>query len=305
MASAEQPPQRPEQIKNRSRLPWIIGGCAVLLIAVVILAALVFGVWRLRAARPSNANAPEAPPTGIAPGSGQPSSGRGGPQQTENPVGSPGQNQAATAPSTMWDTTVTALNGKVGQTLILSCPPGGQAHSVWGSDIYTADSSICTAAVHAGLITFEQGGTVTLEVRPGRPVYGSTNRNGVNTSNYGSYSLSFVFRSGTDQGEKKEADDVTPIAWSTPATIVNGEAGKTFKFECPAGGNEHAIWGTDVYTADSSVCTAAVHAGRITFEQGGTVTIESRPGQSSYQGTSRNGVKSSEYGSYPRSFAIK
>jgi len=103
----------------------------------------------------------------------------------------------------------------------------------------------------------------------------------------------------------READDQTPVMWNTSPAIVTFEVGKTYKFKCPAGGKENYVWGSDVYTADSSICTAAVHAGLITFERGGTVTIELRPGQSSYQGTSRNGVKSNQYGPYPRSFVVR
>jgi hypothetical protein len=178
-------------------------------------------------------------------------------------------------------------------------------HSVWGSDVYTTDSSICTAAVHAGLITYERGGTVTIELRPGRPVYGASERNGVTTGAYGEYRRSFVFKSGTSESAEKEAEDVTPILWNTPASMLTYEAGKTYKFKCPAGGKQNYIWGTDVYTADSSICNAAVHVGRITLDSGGTVTIELRPGQSSYQSTSRNGVKSSEYGAYAHSFVVR
>lgn len=43
----------------------------------------------------------------------------------------------------------------------------------------------------------------------------------------------------------------------------------------------------------------------LTLESGGTVTIELRPGQSSYQGTTRNGVKSNEYGAYAHSFVVR
>jgi hypothetical protein len=197
------------------------------------------------------------------------------------------------------------VTGNAGTTFTLVCPAGGSLHSVWGSDIYTADSSICTAAVHAGLITVERGGTVTIELRPGREVYGTSQRNGVTTSVYGGFHRSFVFKSETNSRAEKEADDVTPILWNTPSSMLTYENGKTYKFKCPAGGKENAIWGTDVYTADSSVCTAAVHVGVIKFENGGTVTIELRPGQSSYQGTLRNSVKSSDYGGYVHSFVLK
>ena len=42
---------------------------------------------------------------------------------------------------------------------------------VWGTDVYTDDSSICTAAVHAGLIEADDGGEVTFELAPGRDEY--------------------------------------------------------------------------------------------------------------------------------------
>ena len=78
-------------------------------------------------------------------------------------------------------------------TYRFECPPDGSESAIWGNDIYTADSSICTAAVHAGVITFEKGGTVTIEFRPGRQIYGSTERNGVTSHTFGEYPRSFVF----------------------------------------------------------------------------------------------------------------
>jgi molecular chaperone DnaK len=89
------------------------------------------------------------------------------------------------------------------------------------------------------------------------------------------------------------------------ATEFRGRNGQRVRFECPAGGTPGAgVWGTDVYTDDSSVCTAAVHAGLITFESGGPVTIEMRPDAGAYQGSSRNGVESSDFGSYYGSFVF-
>ena len=75
-------------------------------------------------------------------------------------------------------------------------------------------------------------------------------------------------------------------------------------YVCPAGGTAHSVWGTDVYTDDSSVCTAAVHAGVITLEEGGTVTIEIRPGESSYEASERNGITSGSWGSWTGSFVV-
>jgi hypothetical protein len=185
------------------------------------------------------------------------------------------------------------------------CSPGGTAHSVWGSDIYTADSSICTAAVNSGLITYQQGGAVTIELRPGRTIYGCSERNGVTTSPYGSYQRSFVFKTPNTEAVVRDAEDQTPVLWNTPASIASSETGKTYKFKCPAGGKENAVWGTDIYTLDSSICNAAVHAGKLALESGGPVTIELRPGESSYKGTTRNGITTNGYGAYAHSFVVK
>ena len=62
-----------------------------------------------------------------------------------------------------------------GTTIDINCPAGGTlAASIWGGDngIYTDDSAICVAAVHAGLITVDEGGTVVIEKNPGEDDYG-------------------------------------------------------------------------------------------------------------------------------------
>jgi hypothetical protein len=64
---------------------------------------------------------------------------------------------------------------------------------VWGTGIYTDDSSICSAAAHAGLITARSGGQVTIKIRPGAKSYNGANRNGVSSQRYGSWKGSFIF----------------------------------------------------------------------------------------------------------------
>ncbi|MGH9873552.1 MAG: LCCL domain-containing protein [Pyrinomonadaceae bacterium] len=206
---------------------------------------------------------------------------------------------------TTWEAKATSLSGADGQTFTLACSPGGTAHSVWGSDIYTADSSICTAGVHSGLISFERGGTVIIELRPGRTIYGTSERNGVTTSPYGSYQRSFVFKTPFTGELVREAEDQTPVLWDTSASMVAFEIGKTVKFKCPAGGKASSVWGTDIYTVDSSICNAAVHAGKLEIESGGSVTIELRPGESAYKGSTRNGIKTNDYAKYGASFIVK
>jgi hypothetical protein len=155
------------------------------------------------------------------------------------------------------------------------------------------------------LITYDQGGTVTIELRPGRTIYGCSERNGVTTSPYGPYQRSFVFKTPNTEAVVRDAEDQTPVLWNTPASIASSETGKTYKFKCPAGGKESSVWGTNIYTLDSSICNAAVHAGKLTMENGGSVTIELRPSESSYKGTTRNGITTNGYGAYAHSFVVK
>ncbi|MCB2066374.1 MAG: hypothetical protein KDE15_07010 [Erythrobacter sp.] len=74
---------------------------------------------------------------------------------------------------------------------------------------------------------------------------------------------------------------------------------------CPAAAGDPsasaAVWGTDVYTADSYICATARHAGVI-GTGGGRVTLQMLPGQASYAGTSRNGVSTRSYGRYGASY---
>jgi hypothetical protein len=233
----------------------------------------------------------------------------GGSETSTSPNNSStGPSSASASPSgtpTTWEANATSLNGKDGEQFTLDCSSGGTAHSVWGSDIYTTDSSICTAAVHSGLITYQQGGAVTIELRPGRNIYGCSERNGVTTSAYGSYQHSFVFKTPNIEALVREADEQTPVMWNTSAASVGAETGKTYKLKCPAGGKESSVWGTDIYTSDSSICNAAVHAGKLTMDGGGSVTIELRPGESNYKGTTRNGIKTNDYPKYGQSFVVK
>jgi len=112
-----------------------------------------------------------------------------GPDPAESPITSPTSSQQTVT----WSTTASDHGGAVGQRFVYSCPAGGSAATIWGTDVYTDDSSVCTAAAHAGLITLASGGQVTIEMRPGQEAYPATERNGVTSSPWGSWDSSFVF----------------------------------------------------------------------------------------------------------------
>ncbi|MDQ6786701.1 MAG: LCCL domain-containing protein [Acidobacteriota bacterium] len=103
----------------------------------------------------------------------------------------------------------------------------------------------------------------------------------------------------------EDSEDITPISWDTTANGFKSDGGQIYKFRCPAHGVENIIWGSDIYTLDSSICTAAVHAGIFSLDSGGVVTVEFRPGRLTYGSTVRNGITSKTYGEYPKSYVVR
>ncbi|SDB67138.1 LCCL domain-containing protein [Belnapia rosea] len=185
------------------------------------------------------------------------------------------------------------------EVLTCTCPAAQLGRgSVWGTDTYTADSATCRAALHAGALG-RQGGTVTLEMLPGEGRYPGTTRNGVQSQNYGSYRASYRF-----QGEPRRNQAATPAGPQLCPDNMSSYAESDEAVTCLCPGEatlRGPVWGTDIYTADSATCRAAVHAGMIA-QTGGSVSMQMLPGAPRYPGTTRNGVQSQNYGAYNASF---
>jgi hypothetical protein len=99
-----------------------------------------------------------------------------------------------------WGRDARPWRGRNGERFTLVCESNGTpSFRLWGTEVYRDDSSICTAAVHAGIIT-TAGGPVTIEIRPGSASYTASTRNGVASRSYGSYGGSFVFVTAATQG---------------------------------------------------------------------------------------------------------
>jgi hypothetical protein len=201
-----------------------------------------------------------------------------------------------------WNETASNVTGKVDQDFTYMCPPNGTVNNVWGTDFYTSGSSICSAAVHAGRIKAKDGGKVQIRIRPGEEFYNSTIRNGVTSSRYGSYKGSFTFLDST--GSPISTEQIQLIEWDQTASHLQGKLDQDFKYMCEKNGTIRTVWGTDIYTIGSSICSAAVHAGRIKAKDGGKVQIRIRPGEKFYNATIRNGVASNRYNSYDWSFEV-
>lgn len=70
----------------------------------------------------------------------------------------------------------------------------GSAHgNIWGDGVYTDDSSLAAAAVHAGVLRQEEEGVVSVRILPGRKEYAGAEKNGVVSESYGEWHGSFEF----------------------------------------------------------------------------------------------------------------
>ncbi len=203
-----------------------------------------------------------------------------------------------------WSADARHLRGRDYQRFLYECPAGGGPQTVWGTDVYTDDSSVCTAAVHAGRITLTQGGTVTIEIRPGQSSYTASTRNGITSRSYGSWSGSFAVIAASTSVCAAPRSCIGGGGWGADTRHLRGRIGERFTFTCPAGGTPRTVWGSGPYTDDSSVCTAGVHAGKITLARGGTVLVEIRPGRSAYTASTRRGITTRRYGAWQGSFVV-
>ncbi len=149
--------------------------------------------------------------------------------------------------------------------------------------------------MHAGVISLGGGGSVTFYMHGGMSSYTASSRNGIDSRSWGSWGSTFAFTPNPPMNARS-------IGWGTDgASVVSN--GTTAIVVCSGGGSAGSVWGTDIYTSDSSVCTAAVHAGVIGWG-GGVVQVTGMPGQGSYRASQRNGVATSSWGSYGASFVV-
>lgn len=178
------------------------------------------------------------------------------------------------------------------------CPAEAMASgSVWGTDFYTDDSVICRSALHAGAVG-ANGGLVNVFEAPGQADYPATIRNSVASGHWGNWSRSIAFRRLGDGNRP-----IVSVA-ACPANAVGLPIGTRLSCACSAEAMASGpIWGSGPYTADSSLCRAAVHAGMADGDMD-VIEIEVGPGQGSYPASRRNGVDSGSWGVYGLSFHV-
>lgn len=194
-----------DQPRKRSKvLLWLGLGVLAIVLGVIGLAAAIFfrysGSDTTVSINTANSQSAKATPSPAKTQSGAAPSPT--PAEDENtnleeePEANPEDDSSLDEPTPIgWDTTAAGFKGEPGKTYTFQCPANGTSHyGVFGSDVYTDYSSICNAAVHMGAISVEKGGIVTIEYRPGRQIYGSTERNGIKTHTTGEARRSFVIK---------------------------------------------------------------------------------------------------------------
>ena len=80
--------------------------------------------------------------------------------------------------------------------------------------------------------------------------------------------------------------------------------GQSFHFDV-VGRTGYSIWGSEVYTYDSDLATAAVHAGVLKTGQRGIVKVTMVKSPESHRGSVQNGVTSYNWGTYSASYTVE
>ena len=204
---------------------------------------------------------------------------------------------------------VTAILGGASYSTVISAT-GGVVTTLTNA----GSSTTLTGTIASNGSIFYTGGTglqiykitaASVLVTSTRPVFGSaffvasTSSTGA-TSEY-SLQSSATFVAGTTGGGD---NPVTTVA-TAPTNLVGyrNKVGGVYQFTV-TGSARGAVWGTDVYTDDSSVAAAAVHAGVLADGATGTVTVTILPGQSSYPASTRNGVSAASWGAWSGSYSF-
>ncbi len=91
-----------------------------------------------------------------------------------------------------------------------------------------------------------------------------------------------------------------------PGTLgqYGNQIGKRFAFTVTGSNMNGALWGTGVYTTDSSLAMAAVHSGVLKVGQTGVVVVQIVPTPNNFTGTFQNGIQSNPYQQYPTAYQI-
>jgi hypothetical protein len=180
---------------------------------------------------------------------------------------------------------------------------GALAGYVWGTDVYTDDSSAAAAAVHAGVIAAGEFAFVKISLMPGQPRYDGSVRYAVTSQSFGAFDGSFRVERAPEPWtvQLPGGEDASRLV---PMNALRGRPGTSFVVQV-VGAAAGPVYGTGAYTDDSSIAAAAVHAGLLKPGELGFVRVTTEAGRESYAGSERNGIKSAPFGKWDGSFRLE
>jgi LCCL domain len=103
--------------------------------------------------------------------------------------------------------------------------------------------------------------------------------------------------------DKEEQVNALPDPGTLSGYQQPQHVGKSYVFRV-TGANAGSLWGTEMYTLDSSLAAAAVHMGVLKVGQTGNVRVTILGPSAGFIGSTRNGISSSPYANYPGAFRI-
>lgn len=212
----------------------------------------------------------------------------------------PAQAQSSPCPANM----VSYSNLELGQSIKCTCPAVAGSRTVWGTERYTVDSDVCRAAVNAGAAP-AAGGEVTVFLAEGCPIFRGNPKHGVQSSNYGPYGRTYHFSKEPPACQVQTKDDPVQDCPFSMSVFASMKIGQTWRCRCTEQRLKSAgtVYGSDRYTTDSNVCTAALHAGAVQ-PAGGEITVHTGEGCTRYSASAKNGVTSREWAAYRVSFGF-
>lgn len=181
---------------------------------------------------------------------------------------------------------------------------GKTAGTVYGTKTYTDDSVLAAAAVHAGLLKPGERGIVKVTMVRALPRYKGSTKNGVTTRSYGRWPGAYQVELVKKLGAPPKVGGMT--VFPDPGNLMGyrKQVGKSFLFKV-TGTTRGTVYGSVVYTDDSPLAAAAVHAGLVKPGETKIVKVTILRGLKRYVGTRKNGVSSKSYGAWSGSYRIQ
>jgi len=115
----------------------------------------------------------------------------------------------------------------------------------------------------------------------------------------------FERRGRLTRAEIRKLLDQGLLAGDAPLNMLSlcDPIGATYYFRV-TGDASGTLWGTDVYTGDSAIGTAAVHAGLVKVGETAVIRVTVEQPLTQYQGSVRHGVTSRECGRYGTRYRV-